>query len=73
LTYSASNTIYVFELKVNDTAQNALAQIDKRGYAFPYQTNNRKVVKVGVKMNAETRMIEAWEVGEYEHFYNFDA
>lgn len=57
-------TTYVFELKVNDTAQNALVQIDKKGYAFPYQTDNRKVVKVGVKMNAETRTIENWEVEE---------
>ena len=58
------NTTYVFEFKVNDTAQNTLAQIDKRGYAFPYQTDNRKVVKVGVKINAETRTIENWEVEE---------
>ena len=67
------NTTYVFEFKVNDTAQNALKQIDERGYAFAYQTENRQVVKIGVKMNAETRTIEDWEVEEYEHFYNFDA
>ncbi len=57
------NITYVFELKVNGTAQNALAQIDDRGYAFPYQAENRKVVKIGVKINAETRTIEDWAVG----------
>ena len=56
------NTTYVFELKVNDTAKNALKQIDEKGYAIPYLSNKRKVVKVGVKMNAETRTIEQWEV-----------
>ena len=37
------DTTYVFELKLNDTAQHALEQIDSKGYAFPYQTEGRKV------------------------------
>jgi hypothetical protein len=55
------DTIYVFELKAGDTAQNALKQIDDKGYAIPYQTDGRRVVKVGVSMNAETRTVENWE------------
>jgi len=56
------DTVYVFELKVNGTAQEALEQIDQKGYAFPYQTDGRKVVKVGVKFNAETRVPEDWVI-----------
>ena len=56
------DAIYVFELKVSDSAQAALEQIDSKGYAFPYQTDGRRVVKVGVKMNAETRTVEDWIV-----------
>jgi len=56
------DTTYVFELKVNGTAQEALKQIDQNGYAFPYQTEGRKVVKVGVKFNAETRVPEDWVI-----------
>ena len=56
------DTTYVFELKVNGTAQEALEQIDQNGYAFPYQTEGRKVVKVGVKFNADTRVPEDWVV-----------
>ena len=52
--------IYVFELKVNGTAQEALDQIDDRGYALPYQTDGRKVVKVGVKFNPDSRVPENW-------------
>ena len=58
------DSIYVFELKVNDTAENALKQIDEKGYAFPYRTDGRRVVKVGVRMNADTRTIEDWVTGE---------
>ena len=54
------DTIYVFELKVNGTAQEALQQIDSHGYAIPYQTDGRPVVKVGVKFDAEKRVPEEW-------------
>ena len=56
------DTIYVFELKKEGTAQKALEQIDSKGYGIPYQTDGRKVVKVGVKFNAETRVPEEWVI-----------
>lgn len=56
------DTTYVFELKTEGTAQEALAQIDSKGYALPFKTSDRKVVKVGVKMNKETRTIEDWAI-----------
>ncbi len=57
------DTIYVFELKVNGTAQEALKQIDEKSYAIPYQTDGRTVVKVGVKFDAEKRIPEEWVIG----------
>jgi hypothetical protein len=57
------DTVYVFEMKVNGTAQEALEQIESNGYAIPYQADGRKLVKVGVKFNAETRVPEEWIVG----------
>ena len=56
------DTIYVFELKKEGTAQKALEQIDSKGYGIPYQTDGRKVVKVGLKFNAETRVPEEWVI-----------
>ena len=53
-------TTYVFELKVNGTAQEAIDQINSKGYALPYQTDGRKVVKVGVQFDRDTMTI-----GEY--------
>ena len=54
------DTTYVFELKTNETAENALRQIDSKAYALPYQAQGRQVVKVGVRFNAETRIPEDW-------------
>ena len=58
------NAIYVFELKINGTAKEALEQINSKGYAVPYQTDDRKVVKVGVRFSTETLAIEDWEIEE---------
>jgi len=52
------------QLEVHDTAQHALKQIDDKGYAIPYKTDGRKVVKIGVKFNIETRAPEEWVIAE---------
>ena len=56
------DTIYVFEFKQKGTARKAMKQIDDRGYAIPYETDGRKVVKVGVTFNARSRTIADWTV-----------
>ena len=52
--------IYVFEFKLDGSAEEALAQIDDRGYLIPYSADSRKTVKVGVEFNAEERNIGKW-------------
>ena len=52
--------IYVFEFKLNGTAEQALQQIDEKGYLIPYQADDREVVKVGVEFSAEKRNIDRW-------------
>jgi len=54
------DTTYVFELKVGGTAQEALGQIDSRDYALPYQSEGKRVVKVGVSFDPETRTPQEW-------------
>ncbi|NDV59249.1 ATP-binding protein [Bacteroides sp. 519] len=51
------NQIYVFEFKLNGTAEEAMQQIDEKGYLIPYTADNRKLVKVGVEFNKEERNI----------------
>lgn len=55
------NTIYVFELKADGTSAEALQQIDDKGYAIPYANDGRKVVKVGVTFDTDTRTIDSWQ------------
>lgn len=52
--------IYVFEFKLNGTAEEALRQIDDKKYLIPYQVDGREVIKVGVEFSAEERNIARW-------------
>lgn len=59
------NALYVLELKEDDTVDNALVQIDSKGYAIPYEADGRKVTKCGVCISSEKRNITHWrEVDE---------
>ena len=49
--------IYIMELKVDDTAENALAQINQRGYADKYVTDGRPITKVGMTFSSTERNI----------------
>ena len=59
---------YVLELKTNGTAQSALDQINQKGYAIPYQTNDQRVVKAGIHFNTDTRTIDDWVIENQVHF-----
>ena len=58
--------IYVLELKVDDSVDNALAQIDSKGYAIPYKADGRKVTKCGVSIASEARNNVHWRVTDEE-------
>ncbi len=58
------NTIYIIELKAGGSAEQALQQIETKGYAKPYLTDGRKIVKVGVNINKESRTIEDGKITE---------
>ena len=52
--------IYVFEFKLNGTAEQALQQIEDKGYLIPYQADEREVKKVGIEFSTDTRNVSRW-------------
>ncbi len=56
------NDIFVLELKVDDTVDHALEQIDSKGYAIPYEADGRNLTKCGVSISSEARNITHWRV-----------
>ena len=64
LTLFMPKGIYVMELKYNDTADAALAQIDRKGYAEKYRLDGRPVTKVGIAFSSEERNITDWKISK---------
>ncbi len=56
--------IYLFEFKRDVTAAEALKQIDDKAYAVPFSADSRKLYKIGVAFDSESRMLTGWEVAE---------
>ncbi|MGN1211953.1 MAG: AAA family ATPase [Candidatus Cryptobacteroides sp.] len=54
--------IYVMELKYDGTAEEALQQIDDKGYALPWQSDGRTVIKVGANFSSQLRRLDSWIV-----------
>ncbi len=55
------NYVYVFEFKLDAPIEEAMNQIDDKGYAIPYAADSRKLFKVGVVFSTEKRNILDWE------------
>ena len=54
--------VYVLELKVDKTVDEALAQIEDKGYAIPYSADGRRVIKCGVTISSHERNITHWKI-----------
>ena len=54
--------IYIFEFKFNKSAEEALAQINEKGYAERFMNDGRQIVKVGVNFSTACRNIDRWVV-----------
>lgn len=51
------NYIYVFEFKVDDSAENALKQINDKEYSLSYEADSRKIYKIGINFDSKKRIL----------------
>ena len=49
--------VYIFELKVDATAADALAQIREKGYAEPYRARGLPIIAIGLAFDSKTRQL----------------
>jgi len=54
--------IYIFEFKLDGTVDEALQQIEDKGYARPYEADKRKLFKVGTVFSSETGTVSEFKV-----------
>ena len=53
--------LYLFELKLNKSAQAAMDQIDLKDYASKFALSGLPIVKVGINFDPDRRTIGAWK------------
>ncbi len=59
------NYVYVFEFKLDGTAQEALQQINDRGYARSYEADSRPIYRIGASFSSKTGTIDDWMTEQY--------
>ena len=57
-----ANYIYILELKLNGTAEEAMAQIERKNYALPFEIDGRQIIRIGLSFSKETRTIDGWVI-----------
>lgn len=60
----ARKFVYIFEFKRDQSADEAIKQIEETKYALPYAADARKLYMIGVNFNSTTRRLEEWKVLE---------
>ncbi len=63
-TLETDKYVYIFEFKRDDSAENALKQINDMNYSAPYAADKRTLYKIGVNFNSKTRQLVEWKVEE---------
>lgn len=58
MTIKTKDYIYIF--KFNKSAEEALQQINDKGYAEQFKTDGRNIIKIGVNFSTECRNIDKW-------------
>ena len=59
---NTGKAIYLFELKLNKSAEAAMQQINLKDYASKFALSGLPVVKVGINFDEERRTISEWEI-----------
>jgi len=53
--------IYIFEYKMNQSADIAIAQLKEKGYATPYLSDGKPITLIGINFSKEERNIVEWK------------
>lgn len=56
--------VYIFEFKLDGTADEALQQIKDKGYATAYAADPRRLFTIGASFSSKTGTVEEWKTGD---------
>lgn len=65
-TLETNDALWIFEFKLNDSAESALAKIEEKKYYQKYLQTKNKITLIGVEFDTEKRNIAHWVIKELE-------
>ena len=60
--YELKDYVYIFEFKMDASAEEALRKIEQNGYAKPYAADPRRLFRIGMNFSSGTRTISEWKI-----------
>lgn len=61
--FETEKSVYIIECKRDQSAKDALAQIDEKKYAEKITSADKQIVKIGVNFSTEERNLTEWTIG----------
>lgn len=55
-----SSFVYIFEFKIDGSAEEAMKQISEKGYAIPFESDPRTIFLIGATFSTASRTLEDW-------------
>ena len=54
--------LYIIELMLDGTADEALKQIEEKQYAAPFAMDDRTIIRIGATFGTESRKLDEWKI-----------
>ena len=56
--------VYIIELKRDQSPDDALQQIEAKGYAKPFLASGKQIIKLGINFSSATRTVDGWKLAQ---------
>lgn len=56
--------VFIFEFKRDKSADEALRQIEESGYVKPYESSEKRIVKIGASFSTKEKTLSEWKIVE---------
>ena len=56
------NRVYIFEFKLNESADSAIEQIKTKKYYTAYENQGKEIFLLGINFSGKNKEVEEWKV-----------
>ena len=61
IVFDTDKYVYIIELKRDLSPEEALRQIESKGYDRPFLSSGKKIIKLGINFSSESRTVDGWK------------